>query len=88
MDIYGTDERWKERHTDRKTEKFRQTTFKSTSKKAGHNGVKIGENVYFCIKIKKALVNWPKIAFHPLKSHFSFCHLHGKVTKKAVERPR
>ena len=37
----------------------------------GHKGVKIGENVYFYMRIKKAKVNcWPKIAFYPLKKHF------------------
>ena len=35
--IYGTfsDIQWRERRTERKTEKFRHTTFKSTSKTAG-----------------------------------------------------
>ena len=37
----------------------------------GHKGVKIGESVYFCMRIKKDRVNcWPKIAFYPLKRHF------------------
>ena len=37
----------------------------------GHNGVKIGGSVYFCIKIKKVHLKWkPKIAFYPLKLHF------------------
>ena len=35
------------------------------------NGVKIGESVYFCIRIKIIKVNyWPKVAFYPLKLHF------------------
>ena len=30
----------------------------------GHRGVKIGESMYFCMKIKIIKVNyWPKIAF-------------------------
>ena len=33
--------------------------------------MKIGENVYFYMRIKKAKVNcWPKIAFYPLKKHY------------------
>ena len=36
-----------------------------------HTCVKIGESVYFCMKIKKAKLNhWPKVAFYPLKRHF------------------
>ena len=46
----------------------------------GDNAVKIGESVYFCMRIKMIKVNyWPKIAFYPLKWHFE---------KKAVERPK
>ena len=55
----------------------------------GHNGVKIGGNVYFCIRIKKAKVNFVlKSLFTPLKLHFLFWYFQGQVTKKAVERPR
>ena len=46
--------------------------------------MKIGNDVYFYKKIKKAQVNyWPKIAFNLLKKDFQ-----GQVAKKAVERPK